>query len=267
MKYLEAIESKDNLIIKETKKLKEKKHRLERNEFLIEGFRFIEEALKSDFEVSKVFLSEEALKKWKTYNMETYLKASTKVYLVKHSILKQLCSTENPQGIAAVVKNKVFSIKNENGFYILIDKVQDPGNLGTIIRSAHASKALGIIVTKGTVDIYNEKTLRSTMGSVFNIPILQDDDLSIVDKLKNKGFKLVVSSLKDSKNFYEEDLTQNIIIAVGNEGAGISEEILKMGDIKLKIPMPGGAESLNVAAAASIMMFEALRQKLTTIKS
>lgn len=266
MKYLESIKSKDNVIIRETKKLKDKKYRQERNEFLIEGFRFTEEALKSDFEVSKVFLTDKALEKWKAYNMESYLKTSTRLYLITPNILKQICSTEHPQGITAVVKNKAFSIKNEDGFYILADKVQDPGNLGTIIRSAHASGALGVIVTKGTVDIYNEKTLRSTMGSIFNIPIVEDDDLSIVRKLKNNGFKLVVSSLKDSKNFFDVDLTQRVIIAVGNEGAGISKEIYEMGDIKVKIPMPGGAESLNVAGAASVMMFEALRQKLTTSK-
>ncbi|SKA83646.1 RNA methyltransferase, TrmH family [Clostridium sp. USBA 49] len=267
MKYLEIIESKDNSLIKETKKLKEKKYRLEKKEFLIEGFRFVDEALKSNFEVSKIFISEMILDKWETYSIKNNIKSSTKVYVVNHNILKQLCSTENPQGIAAVVKNKDFKIESKKGFYILVDKVQDPGNLGNIVRSSYASGALGVILTKGTVDIYNEKVLRSTMGSIFNIPIFQDDNFTKLKELKNNGFKLIVTSLKDSKNLYDEDLTQNIIIAVGNEGFGVSKEILELADVKVKIPMPGGAESLNVAAAASIIMFEAVRQKLTIYKS
>jgi TrmH family RNA methyltransferase len=165
-----------------------------------------------------------------------------------------------------VVEQKEFHMEAKDGFYMLTDKLQDPGNVGTIIRSAHAAGAAGVIFTKGTVDIYNEKTLRSTMGSVFNIPIIEDVDLSFVDFLKSKGFKLVVSSLEDSENFYDVDLTQNVIIAVGNEGSGISQEIYRLGDIRVKIPMPGNAESLNAGAAASIMLFEAVRQKLTTVK-
>lgn len=221
------------------------------------------EALKSSFEVPIVFLSEEALKQWSHFEMEEKLQNKTKIYMVKDTIFKQLCSTENPQGIVAVVNNKSLEIIDRDGFYILVDKLQDPGNLGTIIRSAHAAGALGILLTKGTVDVYNEKTLRSTMGSVFNVPIFEDSSLSKVKHLKAKGFKLVVSSLQESKNFYEVNLTEKVIIAVGNEGAGVSEEVYKLGDVKVKIPMPGGAESLNAAVAASIMMFEIVRQKLT----
>lgn len=264
MKPLELIHSKDNKIIKEARKLKEKKHRIDKGEFLIEGFRFVEEALISDFEVTQIFLSEEALEKWKSYNMEDKLQSQTKFYLVSSSVLKLLSSTENPQGIAAVVKNRNIDVKDEEGFYVLMDKLQDPGNVGTIIRSAYASGALGVLFTKGTADIYNEKTLRSTMGSIFSIPVFDDEDLTKTKLLKDKGFKLVVSSLENSKDFYEEDLRGKVIIAVGNEGSGISEEVYSIGDVKVKIPMPGGAESLNAGAAASVMMFEIVRQKLTT---
>ena len=175
-------------------------------------------------------------------------------------MFKEISSTENPQGIAAIVNYSNMDIKNRAGFYILADKVQDPGNLGTIIRSAHASNALGVIITRGTVDAYNDKTLRSTMGSIFHVPIIDDSDLSNLNKLRDNGFKLVVSSLDTENNFFDVDLTGNIIIAVGNEGAGVSAEVMELSDIKVKIPMPGGAESLNVSAAASIMMFEVVRQ-------
>lgn len=263
MRILELIQSKDNSIIKEAKKLKEKRHRALNSQFLVEGFRFVEEALKSSFKVSQVFLNESNLDKWRDYNLDNILQGSTKVYILKETVFKQLSETENPQGVIAVVDIIKRPIAKEDGIYILADRIQDPGNLGTIIRSAHAAGALGVIVTKGTVDIYNEKTLRSTMGSIFNIPVIEDDNLNFTKSLQASNFKLIVSSLEDSTDFYKVNLVQNLIIAVGNEGNGISDEIYSIGDIKIKIPMPGGAESLNAAVAASIMLFEAVRQKLT----
>lgn len=257
---LESIQSKDNSLVKEVKKLKDKKHRIEKNQFLIEGFRFVSEALQSSFQVSSVFISDKALDKWNNFNIEDRLQDNTKVYKVTEQILKSISSTETPQGIVAVINNKDVNIKSKQGFYILVDKVQDPGNMGTIIRTAHAAGALGIITTKGTVDIYNEKTLRSTMGSIFHVPIIQDENLEKIQYLRSNGFKLMASSLDTNINFYDINLKDKVIIAVGNEGNGVSEEILNMADIKVKIPMPGQAESLNVSVAASIMMFEVVRQ-------
>lgn len=261
---MDAIQSKDNSLIKEVKKLKEKRYRLENSEFIAEGFRFVIEALQSDFEVRAVFVSEKEKERWEKYNVVHYLQNGTKVFWVTDQILKLLSSTENPQGIVAVVKIKKNYIADKEGFYILVDKIQDPGNLGTIIRTADAAGALGVIATKGTVDVYNEKTLRSTMGSIFHIPVIEAIDMNIVDELKEKGFKLIVSTLEESESFYNVKFTERFVLTVGNEGNGISEELIKLGDIKVKIPMPGKAESLNVGVAASIMMFEAVRQRLTT---
>ena len=149
----------------------------------------------------------------------------------------------------------------QGDFYLLCDKLQDPGNLGTIIRTAHAAGVDGIILTKGTVDIYNEKTIRASMGSLFHIPVIYDDkDNTIVKELCNKGFSLLSTSLEGDKDFFEEDLTGKLIISVGNEGNGVSKEIYDLSDKKVKIPMPGGAESLNVAIAASIILYEKVRQ-------
>ncbi len=257
---MDIIQSKNNSLINETRKLKEKKYRVKNNQFLIEGFRFVLEALKSDFQVPMIFVSEKSKDRWESFAINDELQKDTKIYWVTEQILKLLSDTENPQGIVAIVDNRELDVENKEGFYILVDKIQDPGNMGTIIRTAHASKALGIIITKGTVDIYNEKTLRSTMGSVFHVPIIQDNDLDKINFLKEKGFKLVVSSLDTDKNFYDVNLKDKVIIAVGNEGNGISDEIYNIADIKAKIPMPGGAESLNVSVAAGIMMFEIIRQ-------
>jgi TrmH family RNA methyltransferase len=154
------------------------------------------------------------------------------------------------------------ALRYDDGFYILADRIQDPGNMGTIIRTAHAAGASGVITTEGTVDIYNEKTMRSTMGSIFHIKVIEDSDLKIIKELKNRGFKLVVSTLDTDKNFFDVSLKDNVIIAVGNEGNGISDRVQSIADIKVKIPMPGGAESLNVGVAASIMVFEKVRQDM-----
>ncbi|MBU3175521.1 RNA methyltransferase [Clostridium estertheticum] len=258
---MEYIQSKDNLLIKDIRKLKEKRYRISSNMFLVEGFRFVEEALDSGFEVVHIFISARGEVKFENSSMKNKLQVNTKIYGVSDSLFKNICDTDNPQGIIASVRNKPVEIKYDNGFYMLADRIQDPGNMGTIIRTAHAAGALGVILTKGTVDIYNEKTLRATMGSIFKIPIIYDNDLSIVKKLKNNGFKLVTSSLATDKNFYDIDLKGKIIISVGNEGNGISDEVYEIGDLKIKIPMPGGAESLNAAVASSIMMYEVVRQK------
>ena len=258
---MNTIQSKDNSILKEVKRLHKKKFRNETGRFLVEGFRFVEEALISSFNVPYIFVSEGVKDKYIDFNIEKVLQKNSVVYFVKDNIFKDLCETVTPQGILAVVENKKVELEDKEGFYVLIDKLQDPGNVGTIIRTAHASGALGIITTKGTVDVYNDKTLRSTMGSIFNIPVIEDDDLELMRGLKSMGFKLIVSSLDTDNNFYDIDLIGKIIIAVGNEGNGISEEVYALGDEKVKIPMPGGAESLNAAVSASIMMYEAVRQK------
>ncbi|MEA5008086.1 RNA methyltransferase [Clostridium tyrobutyricum] len=259
---MDIIRSKNNLQIKEAKKLKERKYRSEKGKFLIEGFRFVEEALKSQFNVSIIFINENALDKWENYKSMKSIcyQNNSKIYYLSDEAFKTISDTGNSQGIIAVVDDKKLEVENKIGFYVLADRVQDPGNMGTIIRSTHASGALGLIITKGTVDIYNSKTLRSTMGSIFHVPIIEDCNLDKVKFLRENGFKIVASVLDTEFNFYDVSLNDKIILAVGNEGNGLSSDIMNMSDIKVKIPMPGGAESLNASVAASIMMFEIVRQ-------
>lgn len=251
------IESKNNNLFKEIKKLKEKKHRIKSNKYLIEGLRFVEEAIKSKVSIDSIIFTES----FKEKNPNLFLKINENIKLIQmnEALLKQLCSTENPQGIVGVINMQNKELKSGE-LVVLVDKVQDPGNMGTIIRTAHAAGAAGIVMTKGTVDIYNDKTLRSTMGSIFYIPIVEDDSLDFVKSLKKEGYKLVVSSLQGKNNFFEENLQGKVMIAVGNEGNGVSEEVYDIADIKVKIPMPGEAESLNVAVATSIMIYEKIRQ-------
>ncbi|EHK2363099.1 TrmH family RNA methyltransferase [Clostridium perfringens] len=251
------IESKNNNLFKEIKKLKEKKHRIKSNKYLIEGLRFVEEAIKSKVSIDSIIFTES----FKEKNPDLFLKINENIKLIQmnEALLKQLCSTENPQGIVGVINMQNKELKSGE-LVVLVDKVQDPGNMGTIIRTAHAAGAAGIVMTKGTVDIYNDKTLRSTMGSIFYIPIVEDDSLDFVKSLKKEEYKLVVSSLQGKNNFFEENLQGKVMIAVGNEGNGVSDEVYDIADIKVKIPMPGEAESLNVAVATSIMIYEKIRQ-------
>ena len=237
------IESKENSLFKNVKKLKERKNRAREKKYIIEGFRLVEEGFKAGADIECLIIEEGNEQKANEF-LKDYLTAS-KVYLMKKSLFSQLIATENTQGVLAVVNMNNSTEEIKGDFYLLCDKVQDPGNLGTIIRTAHAAGASGI---------------RSTMGSVFYLPIIYDNDLSFLKKLKEDGFSLVTTSLQESKNFFEEDLRGKVILGVGNEGNGISDEIFAMSDKKVKIPMPGGAESLNVAVASSIILFEKVRQ-------
>lgn len=256
------IESKENNLFKETKKLKEKRNRTREGKYLIEGFRLIQEAFKAKMQIDYLMICEGSEDKLNEY-LNEYVDEKS-IYIIKKNLFSMLTSTETPQGAIAVVKNKELPKDLKGEFFLLCDKVQDPGNLGTIIRTAHAAGVDGIILTKGTVDIYNDKSIRSTMGSLFYVPIIQEDeDLSFTKKLKDEGFSLVATSLQESKDFFESDLKGKIILSVGNEGNGISEEVFELADKKVKIPMPGGAESLNVAIATSIILFEKVRQSLS----
>ena len=258
-----VIESKDNALFKYTKKLKERKHRTKENKYIIEGFRLVQEAFKANCNIEYIIVNESGKEKVEDYLSE-YMD-NIKIYEMKNELFSQLSSTENTQGIVAIA-NINNSISDINGdFYLLCDKVQDPGNLGTIIRTAHAAGVNAVILTKGTVDIYNDKTIRSTMGSIFYVPIIQDEDLSVVKDLKEKGFSIVATSLEGKNDFFDEDLTGKIVITVGNEGNGVSNEVYDISDKKVKIPMPGGAESLNVGVATSIILYERVRQTRTLL--
>lgn len=254
------IESKENILFKNTKKLKERKNRNKNSQYIIEGFRLVQEAFKANVDIDYLIITKDGSEKIDQF-LFNYINENIKIYEISDKLFKELISTENPQGILAVINMNIMPAQADGSFYLLCDKLQDPGNLGTIIRTAHAAGVQGIILTKGTVDIYNEKTIRSTMGSIFYIPIYYDDEnLSLVKDLKNRGFNLVVTSLDTEKNFFQADLRGKVLLTVGNEGNGVSKEILDIADTKVKIPMPGNAESLNVAIAASVIIYEKVRQ-------
>jgi len=234
---VQVIKSKDNNTLKEIKKLKEKKYRVENKKFIVEGFRFLEEGFKSDFIIDKLFIKESSVDKFKEKFSFYINKYEEKLFIINDSLFKNISGTENSQGVLAVLQMKEENFNKEEGLYILADKIQDPGNLGTIIRTAHSAGCRGVILSKDTVDLYNEKTLRATMGSIFNIPIIHDENLVFTKRLISEGYNLVCSSLDTEKNFYEVNLVDNAIIAVGNEGNGISDEVMNLATFNVKIPM------------------------------
>jgi len=265
MKVSDTIKSRDNNLLKHIRKLKAKKYREEFGEYIIEGLRLVEEAFFANAPL-KYCLYSENLKGERALSLLNHMnERGVPLYTVEENLLKDACETQNPQGIAAVVEKKEMKYKNMPkhwDFIVMVDRIQDPGNLGTIIRTAHASGADALYMSEGTVDPYSPKVLRSTMGSIFHLPVIQCDDMvSYIEKVKSEGFKVYASSLEGSTEYYNLDYNQKTALIIGNEANGASQEILECADSLIKIPMPGGAESLNAAVAGGILMFEIVRQR------
>ena len=261
MQTHEIIESKSNHIIKELKSLSERKYRNQSGLFIADGLRFVNEIPKS-VNVDKYVFSESFAAK----NDISVYKKRADTYIISDRLFADISETKNPQGIIAVCHKQEYSVKDiikKNGFYIICEEMNDPGNLGTVIRTAHAAGVDGVILSKGSVDLYNSKVLRSTMGSVFKIPVVQEADIEeTVEYMHKCGIKLFAAHLKGKKQHFQADYTKGCAFMLGNEARGLSEVSASLCDELIKIPMPGGAESLNASVAAAVLMYEAVRQKL-----
>lgn len=258
-----VITSSQNSIIKHVKSLHEKSKRDKLNQFFIEGYRIVKDALENNADIEFIVVSDE----YKSNDIDKWVNdlINIKVYYVSKELFKEICDTENPQGIIAVINKKIIHTNDilnfENAFLVILDNVQDPGNMGTIIRTADAAGASGIIVSKGCVDIYNPKVLRSTMGSIFHLPIIKVDELNnIIDELKQNDFEIFAAHLGGKNNHFDVDMKKKCGIVIGNEANGISDEVANKCTL-IKIPMPGKAESLNAAISAGIIIYEYVRQK------
>lgn len=252
--------SRDNKLIKDTLKLKQKKYREKESLFLIEGIRFIEEAIKNGSVRYLLYSS----KIYETHGYGRVLDAPVEKHEISDDVLKEISDTENPQGAVAVALKKTWSIDDvKNDFIIIADGIQDPGNLGTIIRTSDAAGAGAVIVLKGSVDVYNSKTLRSTMGSIFHIPVIFYDEYSeMIKDLKDRGYEIYAASLNADGYIYDFDFKEKTGIIIGNEANGIPEGHIAYVDRRVKIPMQGGAESLNAAIAAAVIIYEVVRQRM-----
>ena len=250
------IESNQNKIIKEVNSLKAKKERDKTGLFILEGKRLVEE-IPNSWEI-KYLLKAESYSE--DINFEN-------VYTVKDSLFEKISETVNPQGILAVCHIKEFDVTNvdysNSPFFVVLENVTDPGNMGTLIRTADAAGADGIFLSKGCVDIYNPKVIRATMGSIFHLPIYRNLNLmDLMEDFKNNNVKTLAAHLKGTSTPYKVDMTTACAIIIGNEANGLSDEISEMASDLVKIPMPGKAESMNAGIAGGILIYEAVRQRI-----
>lgn len=259
--------SKQNPRVKYLRRLGDRRFREREEKFFAEGVRFVEEALSSPWPVETVVYWPKITESPRGQNiLETAARRGAGLIELEEALFRELAGTDNPQGILAVVKCPPLSLAQiqvrEPALLVLVDGVQDPGNLGAIVRSADAAGAGGVFLLKGTTDIYKPKALRATMGSIFHVPVIQNlepDD--IVTYLNNKSIKLVTGDPRGEKEAYRCDLTVPCALLVGSEAEGVRAGVLKILSELVRIPMPGRAESLNVAVSASILLYEALRQR------
>lgn len=250
------IESNQNKIIKEVNSLKAKKERDKTGLFILEGKRLVDE-IPNSWEI-KYLLKAESYSE--DINFEN-------VYTVKDSLFEKISETVNPQGILAICHIKEFDVTNvdysNSPFFVVLENVTDPGNMGTLIRTADAAGADGIFLSKGCVDIYNPKVIRATMGSIFHLPIYRNLNLmDLMEDFKNNNVKTLAAHLKGTSTPYKVDMTTACAVIIGNEANGLSDEISEMASDLVKIPMPGKAESMNAGIAGGILIYEAVRQRI-----
>lgn len=257
------ISSVTNKQIKNVLKLqKSSKARREQGLFVVEGLRMFREIPRERME--KIYVTQECYEK----NKELFApyQDSEQIELTMQHVFEKLSETKTPQGVLAVVKMEEWKFdrlvdEKKNPLFLILENLQDPGNLGTILRTGEGAGVDGIIMSRDTVDIYNPKVVRSTMGSLFRLPFVYVDDLFLaVKKLQEKGTKVYAAHLNGT-NFYEKDYKKGTAFLIGNEGNGLTKEISKAADEMIKIPMKGQVESLNAAIAATLMSYEVLRQR------
>lgn len=260
---IEKILSVTNEKIKMAVSLKEKKYRDKLSLFIGEGVRFSEMAINSDFEIISAFFEPRILENSRNKNlMENLKNKSVKLYEVTEKIMQKISNTKTPQGIVLVIKQKNYSLENIKNAKIIValNNLKDPGNAGTIVRLSDAVGAGAVVLTKNSVDLYSDKVIRSTMGSVFNVPIIKDVDVfELLNFAKKQNLKIYATKM-NAPVCYEQNLKDGGIFVFGSESEGVGEEILNAAE-NISLPIAGKAESLNVASAASAILYEVYRQQ------
>lgn len=246
--------SASNKTIKFLISLKKRAIREKEQLVFLEGERLVNDSASYGADIKSVYIKEGYIGK---------IPCCNNVFTLTSTLFDKVCETKTPQGIIAVAKMPIYKFdKINNGVSIICDNLRDPGNLGTIIRTAHAVKATAVILTKGTVDPFNMKTVRASMGSVFSIPIIYSD-INEIQNLKKCGITICSAIPNDNPiSIFDLELDKNTAFVIGNEADGITDNIIEISDRQFMIPMPGGTESLNAAVAASICLYEYLRQNI-----
>lgn len=248
MEYLSSLK---NPKIQQWRSLKERKGRRETGCFLVEGRKMVEEALASRFPVEAVLADANRVE-------EFVLPDHVTLYTMPDHVLAAVCDTKTPQGIAAVVR--MVNSEQLGDKLVAMDGVQDPGNVGTIIRTADAAGIEGVVLSNQCADVFSPKVLRATMGSIFRMGIVVTDDLPDTLMQLRKSGSSVISSQLDGEPFYERSpVGEKFCLVIGSEGNGVTADVQSVATHRVKLPMRGGAESLNAAVAAGIMMYELMR--------
>lgn len=241
--------------------IKKAKARNESGLFVAEGLRIFKEIPRE--QIDSIFVSESFLKE----EERKHLIEGMKYEVLTDEVFQVMSDTKTPQGILALVKQHAYTPEDLTrvpgpAFIMILENIQDPGNLGTIIRAGEGAGITGVLMNSTTADIYNPKVIRSTMGSVFRVPFAYTDDLAAsILQLKKKGIKLYAAHLNGRNNYEKEDYTVDTGFLIGNEANGLTEDTARLADAYIKIPMMGSVESLNAAVAASVLMFETARQR------
>ncbi|MFW6022218.1 MAG: TrmH family RNA methyltransferase [Halanaerobiaceae bacterium] len=266
----EIISSEQNSKIKSLKRLYSKRQRKKKGKFLLEGYRIIDEALKSEAVFDDIYMTADFINSDQGKSIIELMQKNNNIQypiVVQDKLLESIADTASPQGIIAVVNEDDYTLGEVfkgNKTLLLLDQIQDPGNMGTIIRTAVAAGVGGIIVLKGSVDIYNLKVLRSTMGAIFNIPLVKnttlDDFLQSYNNIKHK-YQLISTDLSAEKYYNQVEYNEPVIIAIGNEANGLRKGIIDQSDLCIKIPVIGDINSLNAAIAAGIIVYKVMEKK------
>lgn len=267
----EFISSPANKLIKQVVALKQKKNRDSLGLFIAEGVRLVEECAAAGWSVETCIYTEAAAARERTHRLiERLERLLCQMVLVPESLYNKISDTEQPQGIMVIAKKRQTSLENllttegKPPLLVVLDGIQDPGNVGTIIRTADAAGCTGVIALKGSADIYASKTVRASMGSLFHLPVVEGVSAKeLITMLQQGGVTLLATGLQKSQVYYQTQFACPVAVVLGNEGQGVSHELLAAADACVNIPLIGKAESLNVAIAAGIILYEAVRQRST----
>ncbi len=239
-------------------------YRKKSGRFILEGYHLLNEALEAEVEIETILYTDEFV--GRAINRRLLAKAGeTRIIKVPSKVFKAIAQTENPQGVGAIARFSrcgVNSVKEDDRFFLMLDGIQDPGNLGTIVRTAAAAPIDGIFLLPGTVDPYNPKALRATMGGVFNLPVHQVSGIEQCCRLfAQKDFQFVAADPRGETFYHDVDFSRPSVVIIGNESRGVQNKLLEKADTRAVIPLEGKIAALNAAVAASLFIFEYRRQQ------
>lgn len=253
--------SVQNPLVKEIRKLHQSKGRKEQQLFLLEGTHLLEEACHKSYPLLTVCCTPEWQERHQ-FLWELLSQKAQRIELVSERVLKSLTTTVNPDGIIAIAPQKSTNSVKIASLGIALDKLQDPGNFGTIIRTATATNVDGLWLSADSVDLYHPKVVRASAGVWFKLPMAISRNLKTeVLKLQNQGLQIVATVPNSTINYWQIDLRKPTLIVLGNEGSGISQDLLELADYSVKIPLGNEVESLNVAICTAIILYEVQRQR------